>query len=125
MIKKLKYVFALKCPKCRKGDLFVKRNPYLLKKLNIMHNNCKFCGLKFSREPGFFFGAAYVSYALQVLLAIATYFSLSLVSIFSINWIFILIAIVMILATPYITVLSRSFWIFFFVSYDPKNRRIK
>ncbi|MBG16280.1 MAG: DUF983 domain-containing protein [Crocinitomicaceae bacterium] len=125
MIKKLKYVFALKCPKCREGELFVIRNPYLLKKLNVMHKNCNVCGLKYSREPGFFFGAAYVSYALQVLLAIATYFSLSLLSKLSVNWIFVLTALVMILATPYITVLSRSFWIFFFVSYDPNNRRVK
>ena len=88
-----------------------------------MYKKCSVCGLKYSKEPGFFFGAAYVSYGLQVMLAIITYLILSFFTMFSINWIFILIASAMILASPYITVLSRSFWIFFFVSYEPKKEQ--
>ena len=32
-----------------------------------MHDRCDKCNLKFSIEPGFFQGAAYVSYELQIL----------------------------------------------------------
>ena len=36
-----------------------------------MHGTCPSCGEAFEREPGFYFGAAYVSYALTVALWIA------------------------------------------------------
>jgi hypothetical protein len=31
-----------------------------------MHENCPVCGFRFSREPGYFFGAMYISYPLAV-----------------------------------------------------------
>ena len=36
-----------------------------------MHKGCAACGEDFEREPGFYFGAAYVSYALTVALWVA------------------------------------------------------
>ena len=50
----LLYILKLKCPKCRKGDLFVKNNPYILKSLNVMRKRCSVCNLKYAIEPGFF-----------------------------------------------------------------------
>ena len=63
----LRSIFQFKCPNCREGSLFVNSNPYKLRELNKMHERCSKCNLKFSLEPGFYQGAAYVSYALQVL----------------------------------------------------------
>lgn len=37
-----------------------------------MHHRCTVCMENFQREPGFYFGAAYVSYALTVALWVAT-----------------------------------------------------
>ena len=37
-----------------------------------MYKTCQNCGYKFEREPGFFFGAMYVSYALGVAEALIT-----------------------------------------------------
>ncbi len=53
-----------KCPKCHSGRVFKKNNPYLMKSMFEMHQNCDNCGLKYEREPGYFTGAMYVAYAL-------------------------------------------------------------
>ncbi|MBI1325346.1 DUF983 domain-containing protein [bacterium] len=49
----------MRCPECRRGkvfaNLFLKMNP-----------TCPVCGLKFEREPGYFLGAMYFSYAMAI-----------------------------------------------------------
>ncbi|WP_231491688.1 DUF983 domain-containing protein [Pedobacter sp. Leaf170] len=61
---KFQAVLKCKCPRCRKGDIFT-GNAYAFKlqKTNI---NCPYCNLKFEREPGFFYVAMFVSYAMNV-----------------------------------------------------------
>ena len=46
-------------------------NAYKLRSTVRMHKRCAACGEDFEREPGFYFGAAYVSYALTVALWMA------------------------------------------------------
>lgn len=58
-----------KCPQCRQGDLFPES---ILKSPLKMNEDCPKCGLHYEREPGFFYGAMYVSYALSVAIFIAT-----------------------------------------------------
>ncbi len=58
-------VLAQKCPKCREGNMFAHK-AYNLKKFGEMPENCPHCGMRFEREPGFFYGAMYVSYILSV-----------------------------------------------------------
>ena len=117
-LKALKYILQLKCPKCRKGHLFVNNNPYRLRTLNVMRKNCQVCNLKYVIEPGFYLGAAYVSYALQVVTGITVFFLLNSFDEVSVNWIVFIIALAVTLASPYYIVLSRSFWIYFFVPFD-------
>jgi uncharacterized protein (DUF983 family) len=58
-------IIKSKCPQCQSGKMF--NYPfYNLKKFMEMETNCKVCGLKYEVEPGFFWGAMYVSYALTV-----------------------------------------------------------
>ncbi len=53
-----------KCPRCRKGDIFTgSAYAFRLQKTNV---NCPYCNLKFEREPGFFYVAMFVSYAMNV-----------------------------------------------------------
>lgn len=47
-----------RCPRCRDGAVFAG--------LVRMHAACPTCGLEYFREPGYFFGAMYFSYALGV-----------------------------------------------------------
>lgn len=49
-----------------------------------MHEECSGCGLKFNREPGFFFGfSIYINYGLTALLMSITYVSLLLAGVAS------------------------------------------
>ncbi|MDX9749653.1 MAG: DUF983 domain-containing protein [Flavobacteriales bacterium] len=63
-------VLALKCPYCREGDFFLS-HPYDLRRAGDTPNACPQCGGRFSIEPGFYYGAMYVSYALTVAAAVA------------------------------------------------------
>jgi uncharacterized protein (DUF983 family) len=53
-----------KCPRCHEGEVFESKNPYDLARIFKVHKTCRHCDLKFEKEPSFFYGAMYVSYAL-------------------------------------------------------------
>jgi uncharacterized protein (DUF983 family) len=57
-----------KCPRCRRGDLF-KTSMYGFKSQK-MFDDCPHCGLRYEVEPGYFYAAMYVGYALNVALAV-------------------------------------------------------
>jgi len=67
MTKKSKGVALLqgKCPQCREGSLFTHK-AYNLKHFMKTHKHCEVCNVRFEREPRFFDGAMYISYALSV-----------------------------------------------------------
>lgn len=108
----------MKCPACLKGDLFVTKNPYRLKGLYDMPEYCSCCGEKFTPEPGFYFGAMYVSYGITVGMAVAIMVSNNVF-----NWdlsIFnkvLLIGASIFFSIPILFRISRSIWINIFVSY--------
>jgi len=52
-----------KCPQCQSGKMF-NYPAYNLKKFMDMDATCKVCGLTYEIEPGFFWGAMYISYAI-------------------------------------------------------------
>lgn len=60
-----------KCPNCGKGEVY-KKKKYLLQ-LPIMNDRCHHCDYYFDREPGYFLGAMYISYALAVLQGVLTF----------------------------------------------------
>jgi uncharacterized protein (DUF983 family) len=53
-----------KCPRCRTGRVF-EGSTYSFK-VQKMNEFCPHCNLKFEREPGYFYVAMFVSYALNV-----------------------------------------------------------
>lgn len=116
-------IFTNKCPRCRQGHLFTERNPYKLKKTVTMPERCEVCGQKFELETGFYFGTGYVSYALTIILTVATFVIWALLIGISImdNSIFYWLAAnaaVVLLLQPVLQRLSRAIWIAFFVRYD-------
>lgn len=114
-----------RCPACREGRLFRVPNPYRLKTMNEMHPSCRRCGADFEREPGFYFGAAYVSYALTValwvavLVALYTFGAMGLIvftGFFDQPELFLISGIsTLLLLLPPIQRLSRSIWIHLFL----------
>jgi len=53
-----------KCPRCRVGKVFT--GPTYAFKIQKMNEFCPHCNLKFEREPGYFYVAMFVSYAMNV-----------------------------------------------------------
>ena len=58
-------ILGFKCPYCHTGDFFVS-HPYDLRHTGDVHDHCGHCGRRFNIEPGFYYGAMYVSYAIGV-----------------------------------------------------------
>ncbi|MBK9636286.1 MAG: DUF983 domain-containing protein [Bacteroidetes bacterium] len=53
--------------------MFIDRNPYHLKTMSKMHSHCPNCGLNFEPEPGYYYGAMYVSYAFTIAVSVAVF----------------------------------------------------
>ncbi len=59
-------ILKMKCPNCRKGNMFKTPSIFPLKRLLEMPERCTDCGQKMELEVGFYYGTGYVSYALTV-----------------------------------------------------------
>jgi len=121
---KLFSIFKMKCPRCHEGDFFIS-HPYDLKKAGDIHQNCSHCDLKYSKEPGFYYGAMYVSYALGVALFVTLWTSFNLF--FPTASVGVQITVIIsltILLTPYLYALSKIVWANLFIKYEP-NRKSK
>lgn len=118
---KINSIIDMSCPRCQESKLFTDSNPYNFNTLFDMPEHCPSCGLKFISEPGFFYGAMYVSYGVSVAHMISMYVALLvLYPSFSITFYLILGIGTLLLLTPYYFRLSRAIWINFFKKYDPK-----
>jgi uncharacterized protein (DUF983 family) len=62
---KLHAMINARCPNCHEGRLF-KYKWWNLLNFAQMHENCPHCDLRYEVEPGFFYGAMYISYAFTV-----------------------------------------------------------
>ena len=90
-----------KCPKCHIGKVFT--HPfYNINNYSQVHKNCPYCGVKFETEPGFFWGAMYFSYALNVGVSIVTGFTLFFLFDDPDLWIYIsvIVPLILILTPP-------------------------
>ncbi len=114
---------ANKCPRCHSGKMFENNNPYNLSNGLKMKESCDHCHLTYEREPGFFFGAMYVSYALFAGLFIlwfvadALWFHLDSIILVT------LVAASMLILVPVSFRWARSLWINFFVSFDKTYKK--
>ncbi len=121
---KLYSILKFKCPHCHEGDFF-KAHPYNLSKVGEIHEKCPVCGEKNLKEPGFYYGAMYVSYGLGAAVFISTFTIMNLFfpNFDWINYLFIVIGLLVIL-TPLLYALSKIIWANFFYSYKPKNKSL-
>lgn len=115
-----------RCPRCRRGKLFVSSNPYKLKSVLKMNPACPVCGQPTDIEVGFYYGTAYVSYALTVGFCLFTLIAWWILIGFSVKdgdhrllWWGIINAILLIVLQPVFMRFSRSLWLSWFVKYEP------
>lgn len=117
----LKSILTNRCPRCRKGRLFLEKNPYKWKTMQSMPKECEVCGQDFVIEPGFFFGSTYVSYALNVAWLIPTFLFIRFVLGFEYSVFLIVMFLMLPALVPIIFRVSRSAWIHMFVKHDPNQ----
>ena len=67
MVKKTRSsaVFNGRCPRCRDGNIF-KTSVFTFNDFTKMNPRCPNCNLDYEVEPGFFYGALYISYIFSV-----------------------------------------------------------
>lgn len=100
------------CPRCRGARIFRGRI--------AMHPDCPACGLHFEREPGYFTGAMYISYALALPVMIActvVVFLLAPQLSFELG-----VGVASVLFLPFVPAIfrySRIFWIHLEQTFDP------
>ncbi|MEQ8325379.1 MAG: DUF983 domain-containing protein [Vicingaceae bacterium] len=117
---KLYSILHFKCPRCHKGDVFTNQHPYGIRNFFDMPAKCSNCGLKYEAEPGFFYGAMYVSYALSIIISGLVWFVLNLFN--QPFWIIIWTVIpALIISIPPLFKISRVIWLNFFVSYKDQE----
>lgn len=114
---KLYSILGNKCPRCHEGDFFITKNPYNLKKFDKMHERCNVCNEKFDKEPGFFYGAMYVNYALTVALGVGWFILIYLMYGFDPMIYVVSFSIVLLITIPWMFRTGRLVWINFFVKY--------
>ena len=113
-------IFQQRCPRCRIGRIF---QSSIFRGFPKMCERCSICDLKFEREPGYFLGAMYFSFALGVLILgpIA-----ALIWFWTGWWITKVIlwsAILFLPFAPTITLFSRVLWIYLDQRIDPEPLR--
>ena len=100
-------VLSSTCPRCQQDKIY--QGGFFNFKMN---ESCSNCGFKYEKEPGYFFGAMYVSYALSIAECMAIYFAYSWIaeesfSIYSLIPMIIALVILM----PFNMKWSRIVWI--------------
>jgi hypothetical protein len=115
---KLYSIFFNKCPRCNKGKFWKSNNPYYNLFLNggENHSHCLNCDLKFEIEPGFFYGAMYISYGLGIGIgSLILIISLAVFRMKNILLLSLIIGISILILAPVNYFLSRLIWLNTFI----------
>jgi hypothetical protein len=84
-----------------------------------MNRNCPVCGIAFEREPGYFLGAMYFSYAMAVA-AVTPIVIVGLLAGWSYPLIGVLSGALLVLLAPWLFRYSRVIWLHFDQHFDPR-----
>ena len=130
---KSSYLYSVlnnKCPRCRKGNLFVASNAYKFSQMTTMNETCGVCGQPTEIEVGFYYGTGYVSYGITVAFSVATLIAWWVLIGLSLDdnrffWWMGTNSVLMIVMQPLFMRLSRTLWLSWFVSYEKDWKEIE
>jgi uncharacterized protein (DUF983 family) len=111
-------ITQLKCPQCHEGEMFETGSWSFVKPFDML-DRCPKCDLNYLPEPGYYYGAMFISYIWT------GWFSLIFVALFhwyihwSINAAFGMLVLFMAVNFVYIFRISRLMWININTKYDP------
>jgi len=115
-------MIKMKCPRCNEGDLF-KTATYSFKLPFEMYDRCPVCNQNYLPEPGFYYGAMFISYIIWgwMCLAMAGLFIWGMGM--SVNGGFALILLISAVFFVWLFRFSRSIWISINVKYKPNQKQ--
>ena len=102
-----------KCPHCRRGSVFL-YSARQVTRFSAMNPVCPHCNASFVPEPGFYFGAMFISYAFNVVIFVACWLVLYLFFDVSDVVYITVIAVAALVLTPFNYRASRLFWLYMF-----------
>ncbi|MFD0792926.1 DUF983 domain-containing protein [Mucilaginibacter litoreus] len=116
-----------KCPRCRRGDIFASGTYSFTGQK--MHEKCSHCGLYYEREPGYWYVAMFVSYALNVAEMVTAAVALHILTGSDSPWVYVgvLLGIIFILS-PFNYRYSRVillYWLTPGLHYEPERAKDK
>lgn len=110
-------IFLIKCPQCQEENLFHEKT-FSFREPFKMRENCPNCQLDFEPEPGFYYGAMFISYIFMGWFCIGFVALLHWVMDFSLETSFLALIAVVAIFFVYIFRLARSIWLSLNVKYD-------
>lgn len=115
---KLYSIVNFTCPHCHEGRFFVS-HPYDLSRAGDLHAKCDRCGRPYSKEPGFYYGAMYVAYAIGVAVCVTMWVAMVVLwPKATVLQQILTITGVMVVGTPLFYVLSKIIWANMFFNYQ-------
>ena|ERR1700743_1361747 len=118
MKNKLYSILHEKCPYCNEGEFFISKNPFNLKNFDKQPERCPVCHSSYIPENGFYYGAMYVSYALNIAFGVALFILSNVIFDWGTTTFLILFVVAVLLTWTIIFRKSRLIWINLFVKYD-------
>jgi uncharacterized protein (DUF983 family) len=111
-------VLNAKCPRCREGNMFPPGTLYS-RRFADMYPGCACCGQTFEPEPGYYYGAMYVSFGFSTGIFLIVLFFLSLfVKELTTLMVAATVLVVVVGLLPVLFRLSRALWIYIFIRYE-------
>lgn len=108
-----------KCPRCRQGNMY--EEPFSFSAPLAMKTKCEYCNQKMEPEPGYYYGAMFISYAISTFILLP----LALLLVFKFDWsvegAMAMVIFIGILLFYKILRGSRSLWIHLMVKYAPEH----
>ncbi|WP_460913184.1 DUF983 domain-containing protein [Spirosoma areae] len=109
-----------KCPRCHKGDFFIKSSAFN-RHFDDMHDQCSNCDLNFNPEPGFYWASMFISYTFYTIWILITFFIVVVWLEVDLNYYLIGLILTLLFLIPYFFRIARRTWLTIFVRPDLRN----
>jgi uncharacterized protein (DUF983 family) len=108
---------AQRCPRCHQGRVFT--TSAFSSRFQEMHPQCPACELYYEPEPGFYWGAMYISYAFSMAIVVAVGIAVYVLGHDPDAWVYILaVTVAAVLLVPLSFRYSRMVMLYLFAGFD-------
>ena len=117
-------IVNFKCPRCHEGELYPS-STFSFQKSFEMHDNCAHCGANFFPEPGFYYGAMFISYIFSgffcIFFLVITMLALKWNAALAIGSLILIMAIFFVWLFRF----ARAIWLSINLKYDPTKTKME